>query len=64
MCSDCLFFFYSFSLTQEENLHDVLNLLLGIVFEDSHISGNVVKIFSDSNGLKYAFLVFYFVCSS
>ena len=31
----------------------MLVLLLGIVFEDTHIPGNVVKMFHDSNGLKY-----------
>ena len=50
---DSCFVTLSFSSVQEKNLYDVLNLLLGIVFEDSHISGNVVKMFSDSSGLKY-----------
>lgn len=39
-------------LLQEENLHDVLDLLLALVFEDSHHPGNIVQMFYDQGGLK------------
>lgn len=35
---------------QEENLHDVMELLLALVFEDPHHI--VVKMFEDLDGLK------------
>lgn len=35
---------------QEENLHDVMELLLALVFEDPH--NIVVKMFEDLDGLK------------
>ena len=35
---------------QEENLHDVMELLLALVFEDPHHI--VVKMFKDLDGLK------------
>ena len=41
----------SFSCSvQEENLHDVMELLLALVFEDPHHI--VVKMFEDLDGLK------------
>lgn len=36
---------------QEENLHDVMELLLALVFEDPHHI--VVKMFKDLDGLKW-----------
>ena len=35
---------------QEENLHDVMELLLALVFEDPH--NIIVKMFEDLDGLK------------
>ena len=38
---------------QEENLHDVLDLLLlALVFEDSHHPGNIVNMFYQEGGIK------------
>ena len=37
---------------QEENLHDVLGLLLALIFEDNHHPGNIVSMFYNEGGIK------------